>query len=114
MALLLSPSKNLISLESLAAVTKISDIFPPALSASAISVIALLTRGVPTLSANCFMTSLKTIYSKPSINQAKLAYVDESVVLDLISPTVTDGWIKVKSTSVGLEGFIKANEVWGI
>ena len=28
--------------------------------------------------------------------------------------TNSDGWIKVKSTSVGLEGFIKANEVWGI
>ena len=29
------------------------------------------------------LKSSVTIYSKPSINQAKLAYVDESVVLDL-------------------------------
>ena len=55
-----------------------------------------------------------TIYNKPSINQSKLAYVDEFVVLNLISPIVTDGWIKVKSTTVGLEGFIKVEEVWGI
>ena len=55
-----------------------------------------------------------TIYNKPSINQTKLAYVDEFVVLNLVSPIVTDGWIKVKSPTVGLEGFIKAEEVWGI
>lgn len=55
-----------------------------------------------------------TIYNKPSINQSKLAYVDEFVVLNLISPIVTDGLIKVKSTTVGLEGFIKVEEVWGI
>ena len=55
-----------------------------------------------------------TIYNKPSINQTKLAYVDEFVVLNLVSPIVTDGWIKVKSTTVGLEGFIKVEEVWGI
>jgi SH3-like domain-containing protein len=54
------------------------------------------------------------IYNKPSINQVKLAYVDELVVLNLLSPMVTDGWIKVKSISVGVEGFIKAEEVWGI
>ena len=55
-----------------------------------------------------------TIYNKPSINQSKLAYVDEFVVLNLVSPIVTDGWIKVKSSTVGLEGFIKVEEVWGI
>ena len=54
------------------------------------------------------------IYNKPSINQAKLAYVDEFVVLNLLSPMITDGWIRVKSISVGVEGFIKAEEVWGI
>ena len=60
------------------------------------------------------LKSEATIYNKPSINQSKLAYVDEFVVLNLISPIVTDGWIKVKSTTVGLEGFIKVEEVWGI
>ena len=60
------------------------------------------------------LKSEATIYNKPSINQSKLAYVDEFVVLNLVSPIVTDGWIKVKSTTVGLEGFIKVEEVWGI
>ena len=55
-----------------------------------------------------------TIYNKPNINEAKLAYIDELVVLNLVSPIVTDGWIKVKSTSEGIEGFMRAEEVWGI
>ena len=57
----LSPSRNLISRESFAAVTKISEIFPPALSASAIRVIARFTNGVPTRSENCLITSLNLI-----------------------------------------------------
>jgi SH3-like domain-containing protein len=55
-----------------------------------------------------------TIYNKPNSNETKLAYIDKLVVLNLLSPLVTDGWIKVKSISIGLEGFIKAEEVWGI
>jgi SH3-like domain-containing protein len=55
-----------------------------------------------------------TIYNKPSTSEAKLAYIEELVVLSLVSPIVTDGWIKVKSVSTGLEGFIRINEVWGI
>ena len=54
------------------------------------------------------------IYNKPNKREAKLAYIDELVVLNLLSPMVTDGWIKVKSTSVGVQGFIKVEEVWGI
>ena len=55
-----------------------------------------------------------TIYNKPSTSEAKLAYIEELVVLSLVSPIVTNGWIKVKSVSTGLEGFIRINEVWGI
>ena len=55
-----------------------------------------------------------TIYNKPSTSEAKLAYIEELVVLSLVSPIVTNGWIKVKSVSTGLEGFISINEVWGI
>jgi len=54
------------------------------------------------------------IYNKSNINEAKLAYIDEFVVLNLISPIVTNGWIKVKSTLEGIEGFMRAEEVWGI
>ena len=52
-----SPSRNLISRLSFAAVTRISEILPPALFASDIKDIARLTRGVPTLAANISITS---------------------------------------------------------
>ena len=65
MARFLSPSRNLISRESFAAVTRMSEIFPPARSASAIRVIALFTSGVPTRSENCLITSLNLI---PQLN----------------------------------------------
>jgi SH3-like domain-containing protein len=58
--------------------------------------------------------SNSTIYNKPNPNEAKLAYIDKLVVLDLLSPTVTDGWVQVKSVSTGLVGFIRMEEVWGI
>ena len=60
------------------------------------------------------LKSQAIIYNKPNKREAKLAYIDELVVLNLLSPIVTDGWIKVKSKSVGVQGFIKAEEVWGI
>ena len=60
------------------------------------------------------LKSQVTIYNKPSKNEAKLAYIDKLVALNLLSSIVTDGWIKVKSTSVGVQGFIKIEEVWGI
>ena len=60
------------------------------------------------------LKSKSIIYNKPNSNEAKLAYIDKLVVLDLLSPAVTDGWVNVKSVSTGLEGFISAEEVWGI
>ncbi len=60
------------------------------------------------------LKSKSIIYNKPNSNEAKLAYIDKLVVLDLLSPPVTDGWVNVKSVSTGLEGFISAEEVWGI
>tara|TARA_B100000768_G_scaffold178783_1_gene195168 strand:+ start:279 stop:740 length:462 start_codon:yes stop_codon:yes gene_type:complete len=60
------------------------------------------------------LKSKSIIYNKPNSNEAKLAYIDKLVVLDLLSLPVTDGWVNVKSVSTGLEGFISAEEVWGI
>ena len=60
------------------------------------------------------LKSQATIYNKPNKREAKLAYIDKLVVLNLLSPIVSDGWIEVKSMSVGVQGFIKAEEVWGI
>ena len=67
-----------------------------------------IERTVITLESN------STIYNKPNFNEAKLAYIDKLVVLDLLTLTATDGWVKVKSVTTGLEGFIRAEEVWGI
>ena len=55
-----------------------------------------------------------TLYNQPNINEAKLAFIDKLVVLNLVSPIVTDGWIQVKTLSEGVEGFIRVEEVWGI
>ena len=60
------------------------------------------------------LKSKSIIYNKPNPNEAKLAYIDKLVVLDLLSTSVTDGWVNVKSASTGLEGFIRMEEVWGI
>ena len=60
------------------------------------------------------MNPQATIYNKPSTSEAKLAYIEELVVLSLVSPIVTDGWIKVQSISEGVQGYIKTEEVWGI
>ena len=54
------------------------------------------------------------MYNQPNINEAKLALIDKLVVLNLVSPIVTDGWIQVKALSEGVEGFIRVEEVWGI
>ena len=60
------------------------------------------------------LKSQAIIYNKPNKQEAKLAYIDKLVVLNLLSPIVTDGWIKVKSSTIGVQGFIKVEEVWGI
>ena len=60
------------------------------------------------------LKSQVTIYNKPSKNEAKLAYIDKLVALNLLSPMITDGWIKVQYMSEGVQGFIRAKEVWGI
>ena len=52
-----SASRNLISRLSFAAVIRMSEIFPPARSASEISEMARLTSGVPTRSAKMLITS---------------------------------------------------------
>ena len=54
------------------------------------------------------------IYSNASSDSIKLGNVEESVVLKLLSVLATDGWVNVKSESQGIDGFISANDIWGI
>ncbi len=43
---------------------------------------------------------------------ALLASVERGVVLELLSPTIKNGWIKVKHRD-GITGYIKSHLVWG-
>ena len=58
------------------------------------------------------------VISKTDIKSAEdgasslVASVDKNVVLELLSPTIKNGWIKVKHRD-GVTGYIQSNSVWG-
>ncbi len=41
-----------------------------------------------------------------------LATVEKDVVLELVSPTIKNGWVKVKHRD-GITGFVQASSLWG-
>jgi|TARA_B110000971_G_scaffold143830_1_gene146965 SH3-like domain-containing protein len=54
------------------------------------------------------------IYKEASSSSNKVADVEDSVVLKLLSTLVTDGWVNVNSELNDLNGFVSANDIWGI
>ena len=54
------------------------------------------------------------LFYERSYSSVKLADIDENVALKLLSPLNTDGWIQVKTLSQNIEGYIRAEDVWGI
>ena len=54
------------------------------------------------------------IYNEASSSSNKIADVEDRVVLKLSSSLVTDGWVNVKSDLSDLNGFVSANDIWGI
>jgi len=54
------------------------------------------------------------IYNEASSSSNKLADVEDRVVLRLSSSLVTDGWANVRSDLNDLNGFVSANDIWGI
>ena len=54
------------------------------------------------------------IYNEASSNSNRLANVEDMVVLKLTSSLVTDGWADVKSELNDINGFVSANDIWGI
>lgn len=54
------------------------------------------------------------LFYERSYSSVKLADIDENVALKLVSPLNTDGWIQVKTLSQNIEGYIRAEDVWGI
>ena len=55
-----------------------------------------------------------SIYLEPSSESPRLAKVNESVTLELLDEKKIDDWVKVYSKVGDIEGFIKANDLWGI
>lgn len=48
----------------------------------------------------------------PNNDAALLATVEKDVVLQLVTPAITNGWIKVKHRG-GLTGYVRSHLVWG-
>ena len=44
---------------------------------------------------------------------ALVATVDKDVVLELVSPTIKNGWVKVKHRD-GITGFVQSSALWGL
>jgi SH3-like domain-containing protein len=52
------------------------------------------------------------IKSAENTGSALLATVEKDVVLELLSPTIKNGWVKVKHRD-GIIGFVQASALWG-
>jgi SH3-like domain-containing protein len=53
------------------------------------------------------------IKSTENANAALLATVDKDVALELVSPVIQNGWVKVKHRD-GIIGFVQASALWGV
>ena len=54
---------------------------------------------------------------KPDVGTTEsvhLAKIDKDITLKLLSPFPTNGWIQVKTLSQNIEGYIRAEDVWGL
>jgi SH3-like domain-containing protein len=53
------------------------------------------------------------IKATDDINSAMLATVEKDVVLELVSPSIKNGWVKVKHRD-GIVGYVQVISVWGV
>lgn len=58
-------------------------------------------------------TATTDIKASEDANSVMLATVEKDVVLELVSPTIKNGWVKVKHRD-GITGFVQVASVWGI
>jgi SH3-like domain-containing protein len=59
------------------------------------------------------LVTVKTdIKSSEDASSALVATVEKDVVLEMLSPTIKNGWVKVKHRD-GITGFVQASTVWG-
>lgn len=59
------------------------------------------------------VTQATDIKASEQFNAPLLATVEQDVVLELVTTKVNQGWVKVKHQD-GIEGFIRANTIWGL
>ena len=65
-------------------------------------------RNVMTLNDNV------NLFYKPTTDSVHLAKIEKDITLKLLSPFPTNGWIQVKTLSQNIEGYIRAEDVWGL
>lgn len=58
-------------------------------------------------------TTTTDIKVSEDANSAMLATVEKDVVLELISTTIKNGWVKVKHRD-GITGFVQVASIWGV
>ena len=54
------------------------------------------------------------LFYKPTTESVHLAKIEKDITLKLLSPFPTNGWIQVKTLSQNIEGYIRAEDVWGL
>ena len=59
------------------------------------------------------VTAKAEIKSAEDATSNLLATVDKDVVLELVSPSIKNGWVKVKHRD-GITGFVQAVNIWGL
>ncbi|MGQ0443363.1 MAG: SH3 domain-containing protein [Methylophilaceae bacterium] len=58
------------------------------------------------------VTTKTELKSAEDGSSSLLATVEKDVVLELLSPTIKQGWVKVKHRD-GISGYVQASDVWG-
>ncbi len=60
------------------------------------------------------LSSAVPMFAEASSNSNILADIEAKIALKLRSSLVTDGWVEVRSEPNELNGFVSANDIWGI
>jgi len=58
------------------------------------------------------VTAKTDIKLAENVTSALVATVEKDVVLEMLSPTIKNGWVKVKHRD-GVTGFVQASTIWG-
>ncbi len=59
------------------------------------------------------VTENTSIKSAENVNSSLLATVEKYVALEMLSPMIKNGWVKVKHRD-GIIGFVQAGALWGL